>query len=47
MMSFDTHMGEQYPFTLEEKLKVITEPSPWYTAEGGGRVSLGARHHPG
>lgn len=34
-MGFDQHMGDYYPFTLNSKLKVITEPSPWYTAEGG------------
>ena len=41
MMGFDTHMGEQYPFTLREKLKVITEPSPWYTAGEGGSSPWG------
>jgi hypothetical protein len=34
-MGFDQHMGDHYPFTLAEKLKVITEPCAWYTAEGG------------
>ncbi len=34
-MGFDTHMGPHYPFTLADKLRVITEPSPWYTPEGG------------
>ncbi len=34
-MGFDQHMGAQYPFSLNDKLKVITEPSPWYTSEGG------------
>jgi hypothetical protein len=29
-MDFDQHMGDLYPFSLAEKLKVITEPSPWY-----------------
>jgi hypothetical protein len=29
-MDFDQRMGDLYPFTLREKLKVITEPSPWY-----------------
>jgi hypothetical protein len=29
-MAFDQHMGDLYPFSLAEKLKVITEPSPWY-----------------
>lgn len=26
--------GAAYPFSLEEKLERITEPHPWYTAEG-------------
>lgn len=34
-MDFDQNMGSYYPFTLASKLKVITEPSPWYTREGG------------
>jgi hypothetical protein len=34
-MGFDQHMGEHYPFTLAEKLQVITEPCPWYTRAGG------------
>lgn len=34
-MDFDQHMGALYPFTLDEKLKVITEPSPWYSRENG------------
>lgn len=29
-MNFDQHMGEPYPFSLRDKLKVITEPSAWY-----------------
>lgn len=28
-------MGDLYPFSLEEKLQVITEPHPWYTEDGG------------
>ena len=36
-MDFDQHMGALYPFTLNQKLEVITEPSPWYTRDGGGR----------
>ena len=27
--------GPLYPFSLADKLAVITEPSPWYTAESG------------
>lgn len=34
-MGFDRHMGTQYPFSLNDKLKVITEPSAWYTRQGG------------
>jgi len=29
-MGFDQYMGDLYPFSLADKLKVITEPSPWY-----------------
>jgi len=29
-MDFDQSMGELYPFSLRDKLKVITEPSPLY-----------------
>ncbi len=32
-MEFDQYMGELYPFSLAEKLKVITEPSAWYSQE--------------
>ena len=35
VMDFDQNMGQLYPFSLNDKLKVITEPHPWYTAEGG------------
>ena len=34
-MDFDQNMGALYPFSLEQKLAVITEPSPWYTLESG------------
>ena len=34
-MGFDQHMGPHYPFTLADKLTVITEPCAWYTPEGG------------
>jgi hypothetical protein len=30
-----TSNGALYPFTLDEKLARITEPHPWYTADGG------------
>jgi hypothetical protein len=32
-MGFDQSMGELYPFSLGDKLKVITEPSPYYRRE--------------
>jgi hypothetical protein len=31
-MEAGQHMGELYPFSLNEKLKAITEPSPWYAS---------------
>lgn len=34
-MGFDQNMGKLYPFTLLDKLKVITEKSDWCTPEGG------------
>lgn len=30
VMAADQHMGNSYPFSLADKLKVITEFSPWY-----------------
>lgn len=30
-MDLDQHMGDLYPFSLADKLKVITEPSPYYS----------------
>lgn len=30
LLGADTPMGKLYPFSLEDKLAVITEPSPWY-----------------
>lgn len=33
-MDADQHMGALYPFSLAQKLQGITEPSPWYSAEG-------------
>ena len=32
-MAFDQNMGELYPFSLQDKLKVITEPSAFYLAD--------------
>jgi hypothetical protein len=34
-MGFNQHMGPHYPFTLTDKLAVITEACAWYTPEGG------------
>lgn len=34
VMSFEQNMGHLYPFSLAEKLKVITEPHPYYTTAG-------------
>jgi hypothetical protein len=34
-MDFDTNLGAGYPFTLRDKLAVITERSSWCTPEGG------------
>jgi len=33
-MCFDQHLGDLYPFTLNQKLAAITESHPWYTAQG-------------
>lgn len=33
-MGADEPMGRLYPFSLADKLEVITEPSPWYTQAG-------------
>jgi hypothetical protein len=35
VMDHDEGNGPSYPFSLAEKLDRITEPHPWYTAEGG------------
>lgn len=40
-MGFEQHMGAHYPFTLADKLRVITEPCPWYTPEGGAASPWG------
>lgn len=34
-IDFDTNLGALYPFTLRDKLDVITERSSWCTPEGG------------
>ena len=33
-MHFAQHLGDGYPFTLGDKLKVITEHCPWYENDG-------------
>lgn len=40
-MGLNQHMGDGYPFTLADKLKVITEPCIWYTPEGGAASPWG------
>lgn len=40
-MGADEHNGKGYPFTLTEKLARITEPHPWYTAEGAASSPWG------
>ncbi|MBT4491591.1 MAG: hypothetical protein HOK30_18195 [Rhodospirillaceae bacterium] len=42
-MDMDQHMGDLYPFSLADKLKVITETSPWYSGPspwGGAIIPL-------
>jgi hypothetical protein len=34
-------MGDHYPFTLADKLKVITEPCAWYSQETGKQSPWG------
>ena len=36
-----TNNGPLYPFSLDEKLARITEPHPWYTADGGATSPWG------
>ncbi len=40
-MSHDERNGDSYPFSLAEKLQRITEPHPWYTAEGAASSPWG------
>ena len=40
-MDHDGRNGPSYPFSLAEKVGRITEPSPWYTAEGGASSPWG------
>ncbi len=41
IMGFDQHMGDLYPFSLNNKLEKITENSPWYTKKEGGSSPWG------
>jgi hypothetical protein len=40
-MTHGERNGAAYPFSLSEKLARITEPHPWYTAEGGASSPWG------
>ena len=40
-MDFDQHMGKLYPFSLVQKLAVITEPCRYYTQDGGASSPWG------
>jgi hypothetical protein len=40
-MGAEQHMGALYPFSLEQKLAKITEPSPWYEANGASGSPFG------
>jgi hypothetical protein len=41
VMGFDQQMGDLYPFSLNEKVERMTEPSSWYTNAGGSRSPWG------
>lgn len=41
VLGFDELKGALYPFNLRQKLARITEPSDWYTKEGGVRSPWG------
>lgn len=40
-VDFDQANGSGYPFSLAEKLALITEPHPWYSAEGAAESPWG------
>ena len=44
-MDATQNMGALYPFSLAQKLAAITEPSPWYTAEGAASSPFEASDH--
>ena len=41
IMDFDQPLGNLYPFSLNDKLHKITEPSPWYTEQAGNESPWG------
>lgn len=41
VMGFDQHMGDLYPFSLNEKIGKMTEPSPWYAEANGNQSPWG------
>jgi len=45
-MDFDRNMGDLYPFSLEDKLKVITEPSPFYLDDAASGNPWGTPDRP-
>lgn len=40
-MDHTSQNGPAYPFSLDDKLRRITEPHPWYTADGGAHSPWG------
>jgi len=40
-MDFSQNMGALYPFSLNQKLQKITQPSSWYTSQGGSSTPWG------
>jgi len=41
-MDYDQHMGAMYPFSLQQKLALITEKHPWYDPKGAESSPWGA-----
>lgn len=40
-VDYSSNNGPHYPFSLDDKLGAVTEPSPWYTPDGGRRSPWG------
>eukprot|EP00127_Corallochytrium_limacisporum_P006065 Clim_evm14s218 gene=Clim_evmTU14s218 len=40
-LDFEKKIGGLFPYTIEQKNKIITEPSPWFTKESGGSSPWG------